>query len=118
VGPLDATQQALQQALSGASLRQQVLANNIANANTPGYQRSDVNFHSQLAAALESGNGASNVSFSPQLDPNGPTQANGNNVDVDSEMSDLSQNALDYESLVEVANARLKMVQIAIGSGQ
>jgi flagellar basal-body rod protein FlgB len=119
VGPIDATQQALEQALSGASLRQQVLANNIANANTPGFQRSDVDFHGQLAAALQSGSSQAmdNMSFSPQVDSSGPIQANGNNVDVDTEMSDLSQNALDYQSLVEVAAARLKMMQIAIGSG-
>ena len=44
-------------------------------------------------------------------------QADGNNVDVDTEMARLSQNALDYESLVSVANARLKMLSTAIGLG-
>ena len=39
----DTTQIALEQAMSGASLRQKALANNIANANTPGYSRQTVN---------------------------------------------------------------------------
>ena len=55
MGLFDVTQVALQQALAGASARQQVLANNVANANTPGFTRSDLDFHSQLAAALQNG---------------------------------------------------------------
>jgi flagellar basal-body rod protein FlgB len=43
--------------------------------------------------------------------------ADGNNVDIDTEMASLSQNALDYQSLVAVASARLKMLSIAIGQG-
>ena len=45
-------------------------------------------------------------------------QADGNNVDVDTEMAKLSENALDYQSLVSVSNARLKMLSTAIGHGQ
>ncbi len=43
--------------------------------------------------------------------------ADGNNVDMDTEMSNLSQNALTYQSLISVANARLKMLATAIGTG-
>ena len=121
MGLLDVTQIALEQALSGSAARQQALSNNIANANTPNFTRSDVDFESQLQAALASGNPAaslSSMSFTAQLDKQSPVQSDGNNVNIDTEMSDLSENALDYESLVEVANARLKMLSIAIGSGQ
>ena len=38
----------VEKAMQGSLLRQQVLANNIANANTPGFQRSDVNFQAAL----------------------------------------------------------------------
>jgi flagellar basal-body rod protein FlgB len=119
VGLFDVTQIALQQALAGSAERQQVLANNIANANTPGFRRSDVDFHGALAQALDGGASPSqleSVGFAPQADMSSAMQADGNNVDVDTEMSNLSQNALDYQSLVELANARLKMLSTAIGS--
>ena len=55
MGPFDVTQALLERAMSGASLRQTALSNNIANANTAGYKRSDVDFASTLAGALDSG---------------------------------------------------------------
>ena len=51
----DTTMVGLERAMSGAQMRQQVLANNLANANTPGFKRSDVDFHSALAAAFGQG---------------------------------------------------------------
>jgi flagellar basal-body rod protein FlgB len=119
VSLFDVTQVALNEAMSGSAARQQALANNIANANTPNFTRSDLDFQSQLASALQSGNTQSleSLTFSPQADTTSPVQADGNNVDVDTEMSDMSENALDYESLVQIANARLKMLSDVIGSG-
>ena len=51
----DITHVALERALSGASLRQQTLTENLANANTPGYQRKDVDFHGTLQRAMVGG---------------------------------------------------------------
>lgn len=121
VGLFDVTQIALERALAGAAQRQQLLANNLANANTPGFKRSDLDFHSQLAAALETGRPSAQLasgSFTPQTDTTSSMQADGNNVDVDTEMANVSANALDYQSLVAVASARLKMLSTAIGMGQ
>jgi flagellar basal-body rod protein FlgB len=120
VGLFDVTQIALERALSGAGQRQQILANNLANADTPGFKRTDLDFHSQLATALAGTNSTAQLSslpFTTQTDTSSSMQADGNNVDVDTEMSKLSQNALDYQSLVAIANARLKMLSIAIGQG-
>src|SRR5690242_17858413 len=55
---IDNTQLGLERAISGASLRQSVLANNLANAETPGYRRMDVDFHDALAQAMNSGDAA------------------------------------------------------------
>ena len=52
---LDTTQQALESAMSGSMLRQTLLTNNVANADTPGYQPEDVNFQNTLAQAIQSG---------------------------------------------------------------
>src|SRR3954462_13277791 len=77
----DTTQLALQRAIEGASLRQSALANNLANANTPGYQRVDVDFHSALGRALSSGSGArgalERTSFPAQTDGTGAVRADG-----------------------------------------
>lgn len=109
------TQTALDKALSGADLRQSVLANNIANTNTPGFIPSDVDFHSAIAAAM-SGDGSSldNVQFTPQQ-TSGPIGADGNGVDMDVQMANLSENALDYEALTAVSRARLQMLGTVIG---
>ncbi len=121
MGIFDTTQIALERALAGSAQRQQILANNLANADTPGFKRSDVDFESTLQGALSSGDSASqleSLTFTPQTDTTSSMTEDGNNVDVDTEMSNLTQNALDYQSLIAVANARFKMLSTAIGSGQ
>ena len=55
MGLFDVTQIALEQALAGSAQRQQLLANNLANADTPGFKRSDLDFHAALANALANG---------------------------------------------------------------
>lgn len=119
MGLFDVTQAALDRALEGAAQRQQLLASNLANADTPGFKRSDLDFHGALAAALDQGDSAAQVAalpFAPQTDSAGAITPDGNNVDVDVEMANLSANAIDYETLVEVAHARLQMLSSAIGS--
>jgi flagellar basal-body rod protein FlgB len=116
VGLFDPTQIALERAMSGASLRQEALASNLANANTPGYIRSDVDFHAALRAAVEGGESAlEQAPIQAQLDRSAPLRADGNNVDVDSEMTSLSANALEYQALAGIARTRLQMLKIAIG---
>jgi flagellar basal-body rod protein FlgB len=118
VGLFDVTQTALDQALLGSSLRQKAIADNLANANTPGFRRSDVDFQSALADALGSGatgDAISQLRFSPEPDNAGPQRADGNNVQVDAEMAKLNENAVTYQALLAVAKARLTMLSIAIG---
>ena len=50
---VDATQQLLEAAMRGSWQRQTALTNNIANADTPGYRRQEVNFQSALQSAVE-----------------------------------------------------------------
>ena len=113
----DVSTVALEKAMSGASLRQELIANNLANANTPGYQRVDVDFHSALSAALDQGTTTSQLdamSFSPTPDASGATRLDGSTVDVDREMATLSENALEYQSLVATLRARFMMLQNVI----
>ena len=116
----DTTQNALEAAISGAATRQQALAANLANANTPGYQRVDVDFHSSLTAALGSEDAKDSlhsVKFAAQVDASGATRADGSSVDVDSESAKLAANALEHQAAVQVAHARIGILKAAMGVG-
>jgi flagellar basal-body rod protein FlgB len=116
----DATQLGLERAIQGAATRQTALTGNVANANTPGYRRQDVDFHSALRAAFAEGTdqqpqALDNVAFKPQVDSDAVMQADGNGVDIDVENADLAKNGLEYEALVTVARARLDILKSAMG---
>ena len=117
---IDTTQLALQQAMAGASQRQTALAANLANAETPGYQRVDVDFHGALQAAMggdeDSNTALEGLSFSPAKDASaGATRADGSTVDIDSESAKLAANALEQQAAVQVAHARLGILKAAMG---
>src|SRR5919112_4285909 len=87
----DNTQLGLERAISGAAMRQEVLANNLANAETPGFRRSDVDFHSTLAQAMKTNEPAAieNTTFSAQQDSQ-VLRADGNGVDIDVESANMA----------------------------
>jgi flagellar basal-body rod protein FlgB len=113
---LDTTDLSLQAAIRGAGLRQTALSQNIANANTPGYQRKDVDFESSLQAAMADGANPDNLQFSVETDPSAPMQPDGNSVDIDAESAKLAENGISYESLVSVEKTRLEILQSAMGA--
>jgi flagellar basal-body rod protein FlgB len=116
----DTSQLALERAISGASTRQNALAANIANADTPGYRRVDVDFHSALTAAMgasDAPGALSRTGFTPQVDRSaGAVRADGSTVDIDSESAKLAANALDQQALVTVAQTRIHILESAIGA--
>jgi flagellar basal-body rod protein FlgB len=119
MGLFDLTDLVVQRALQGSSLQQQVLSNNLANANTAGFKRSDLNFEGALASAVGSSNpdgAVENLSFAPQTDDATAMQADGNNVDLEREMSGLTQNAVQYETLSAIEKERIGMLQSAMGA--
>jgi flagellar basal-body rod protein FlgB len=118
----DTTQLALERAIEGAGKRHEALAANLANANTPGYQRLEVDFHSALASAIDRGdearNALSRLSFKPANDAAaGVTRADGSTVDVDSESAKLAENALEQQAAVQVAHTRINILKAAMGVG-
>ena len=114
---LDTTQQALESAMSGSALRNTLLANNLANVDTPGYQPEDVNFQSTLQQAIQSGTPMGEVTFQPYSAQQavGP---DGNGVSPEQTQAALSQNGLLYETLTQVAAQREHILQSAMGIGQ
>lgn len=107
---------ALERAMQGSTLRQEALSENLANVNTPGYRRRDVDFHAALRAAMPGGSEAvAAVPVGATVDSASPMRPDGNSVDVDVEAADLAQNALEYQALASVLDARGNILRSAMG---
>lgn len=122
----------IERGLDYSSARQGALADNIANVDTPGYQRKDASFEQVLAAANDtSGVGApltgltsdpGHIPIGPQsagaievdTDSSGPMRIDGNNVDMDAEMAKLAQNQLYYQTLTELAGRQFSDLKYVI----
>jgi flagellar basal-body rod protein FlgB len=112
----DITHVALERALSGASLRQRALSDNLANANVPGYQRQDVDFHGALQRAMGAGRpGVEAASFSIEQTREGAVRPDGGTVDVDREATELARNGLEYQALATVVKGHADIIRAAMG---
>ena len=116
----DTTQIGLEAALKGAAARQRALASNIANVNTPGYQRVDVDFTSALKTAISKDDRDALHRFTPtvKVDGQAAMRADGNGVDLDAEAAEQAANGMHYESIIAVMRARIGILQSAMGTGQ
>src|SRR5689334_9065577 len=93
----------LGQALDLYESRHRVLAENVANAETPGYRARDLDFGSALARAFEAnGDRGPSDGAEPVVDAHATLKIDGNSVDVDTEMSRMSQNALKILALSQI----------------
>ena len=106
--------------MDAAMLRQDAIASNIANAETPGYKRLDVasDFATQLRNSVEgTGSTTDMASLTPQLvkDTNTrSTRPDGNNVETDSELLAMNKNTVEYDYLTEVVSYNLKQLRMAV----
>jgi flagellar basal-body rod protein FlgB len=109
----------LEKAMDVSWFRQQLIADNIANADTPQYKRQDIDFQKTLANALNqdaSGAGGLDPVF---IDSTQYSQTNnGNNVDLENEMTQQAMNTLQYDSLARLESDQLSMLTIAITGGR
>jgi flagellar basal-body rod protein FlgB len=110
----DTTQVALDTAMRGDWMRQTLMTNNIANANTPGYQRETLNFQGALRAALASGQSPTELPLQPEVQP-GSAGPEGNGVSIDQESAQLAENGLEYEAVVQVLGTRNEILRSAMG---
>ena len=94
------------------SARQQVVASNIANADTPGYKTKDVDFQSELALQMSG--------IKPTISEVSGlrTKNDGNNVDIDREARLLAENALKFNIASNLARGVLLSVRKAIEDGK
>ncbi|MFL6107494.1 MAG: flagellar basal body rod protein FlgB [Marmoricola sp.] len=113
----DAVSQVLASALDGVTQRQQVIADNIANADTPGFRATSVDFESQLKAAIDEGDFAdgSPVDTGVVATPTDtPVGANGNNVDLRKETLAAMQSQYQYQILTRAVSERFNLVKTAV----
>jgi flagellar basal-body rod protein FlgB len=111
----DITHVALERAMTGAALRQKTLTENLANANTPGYQRKDVDFHGALQRAMSGGiSSLEHTGFAAQPTGEGAVRPDGGTVDVDRESTALAQNGMEYQALASVVNTQADILRTAI----
>jgi flagellar basal-body rod protein FlgB len=105
------TSVALQSALDGLSMRQKVIANNIANINTPNYHAEKVQFEDALAKSIVDGNGGTTPTVARSLEP---ANTNGNNVNLDEETLSNVDTVLRYQFATQAMNSELTSVRAAM----
>jgi len=107
--------------LDAVALRQEAIANNIANLETPGYKRVDLapNFQSELLRACGSGDARQIASVEPSLatDSNAVPQGNdGNTVNLEQELLAMNQNSLTHTLESQLISGTLQRLKMAITS--
>lgn len=103
-------------ALQLRARRQEVLAGNIANADTPGYRAVDFDFTRALEDAGKRAGAAGSPMAPQRLVQTASSQpaADGNTVDMDAERARFADNAVRYEAALRVLNAQVKTMLDAI----
>jgi flagellar basal-body rod protein FlgB len=107
----------LERYLSLTAFRQQLVANNLANIDTPGYRTKDILFHQEMERAESE---AVDAEQRPFVLPVGGLveRPDGNNVSMDREGLLLLQLQLQYKTGVELLRAELRLVNEAINDGR
>lgn len=107
------------EALKLRSQRQELLAANIANADTPNYKARDFDFSRALENAARTGSPIAGRSSSPaqiavRERTDGKQGLDGNTVDLDTERVQFADNALRYEATLKFINGKLRTLLSAI----
>lgn len=134
IGKLDEALRFHETSLALRSQRQQVLASNIANADTPNYKARDIDFNAALKGALSrgsvtpppaltqtssahlSGINTKGVTSGAELlyRTNGQGNVDGNTVDMDAERNQFTDNAVRYEAEINMISAQIKHLLAAV----
>ncbi len=134
LGIFDKTARVLEKTLDLRLQKQQVIASNIANAETPGYSPAKLEFEKQLQGAVGRGDSkmiATHKSHFPvsgtNLDkvqgqvirtPDRSGLGDGNNVSVDQEMIDLAENQIMYEAATQMLNKKMGLLKYVAQDGR
>jgi len=109
----------LEKMLDVSAIKHKVIANNIANINTPGYKKMEVSFAEQIEKVIKDTSMNKFDNFQPKIvvskeDTNGTVRNDGNNVDMDKEVSSLMKNTLSYSIYTQLLAKKVDLVKSAI----
>ena len=117
-------------ALDGLARRTEVIGNNLANVDTPGYQAQSLNFEQALKGAItktaDTGLNQTHPGHLPaskdllrtQIEPrrSGSWRADGNNVDVDIELNQMAETGIRYQALTQLVNKKYTILKTIAAS--
>lgn len=111
--------QYLEAGLRASSLRQAVIANNIANMGTPGFRRSTLPFEKAFADALTAGKPIDHRAVLESIvQPHtGALNEFGNDVQLDTEVGELVKNSMLYKTYVRLLNRMYRQMELAMAAG-
>jgi flagellar basal-body rod protein FlgB len=120
--------QALEKGIQYSGTKHKAISHNIANVDTPNYKRKHIsaNFGDTFQRVLQSYktdtrhkefSGASHLPYKIH-DTSYSYMHNGNNVDIDKEMSDLAENQIYYYTLIDQMNGKFQSLQTVIKGGK
>lgn len=130
----DKTTKGLAASINMRQLRQNVISSNIANAETPNYHAKKLDFEEALGRALDmdnlrgvsvthddhfpiSGSGPGNVRPDVYENPEGAVNNDGNTVDLEREMTALSENNILYKTALQLINKKMAALKYAATEG-
>jgi flagellar basal-body rod protein FlgB len=125
----------VEKALDGAWLRNEAIAQNISNVNTPGYKRKSVAFEEVLSQAMDKSSfkglrtdqrhipiGSSSideVDIKVSEEPRAlQMRLDGNNIDIDSEMASMAKNSIQYNTLMQRLAGQFRSIKSVISEGR
>ncbi|HHT98093.1 MAG TPA: flagellar basal body rod protein FlgB [Clostridiales bacterium] len=116
----------LNKAADASWTRNEVIGNNIANVDTPGYKRKDVHFDSYLLSEIARNGNSNNGISQARLNSLNPTiytdnsalsyRLDGNNVNIDTESSNLAQNQIRYYTLIDSMTQEFNRIKTVLNA--
>ncbi len=102
--------------IKAETLRQKTIANNVANAETPGYRRIDVKFEDLLAKNLSKDGEVDIRDIDPEIfqPKDTPVKSNGNDVNWQNEVGNMVKNSLRHKAYVRLLEKKYRQIELAI----
>ena len=113
---LDSITSLLEAGARAEGMRQQAIAANVSNLQTPGYRTRDVQFEKLLEKALASGGSLKLKELAPELyqPGNTPVKANGNDVVWEIEVGKMVKNSLRHKTFIRLLSKKYRQIEQAI----
>ena len=121
----------LKAGMDASWLKNQVIANNIANVDTPNFKSSSVSFEAAFKRALQEGDLTTKKTREGHIDFEGTDmratvttdvsttyRMDGNNVNIDAESAELAKNQIFYNTLVQQLSSEFRKLNMAINEGK